>query len=269
MKQEIKKEIVKKKNNRWCTKPLHGKYPLLIGKPHVDFQNTNNWLRSDIKGETEGLLIAAQDQALYTRNYQQHIVGNEIGSRCRMCYKESEIIDNITSGCEVLAKAEYIDSHNKAAAYLHWNICNDLGIMTSDKWYENQPDTVTNTETHTVLWDMAVQTDRHIKANRPDIIIKDKVNSTCKLIDMTVPCGKNVSSKEIEKKSKYKDLEIEIQRMWKMKTAVIPIVIGALGTIKKGMENNIRNVSEAMNIKSLQNTCLLGTARILRKVLSI
>ena len=81
-------------------------------------------------------------------------------------------------------------------------------------------------------------------------------------------CDKNVSSKEIEKKSKYKDLEIEIQRMWKMKTELIFIVIGALGTIKKGMENNTRNVSEAMNIKSLQKTCLLGTTSILRKVQS-
>lgn len=41
---------------------------------------------------------------------------------------------------------------------------------------------------------------------------------------MTVPCDKNVSSKEIEKKRKYKDLEIEIQRMWKMKAEVIPIL---------------------------------------------
>ena len=111
---------------------------------------------------------------------------------------------------------------------------------------------------------MAVQTDRHISANRPDIIIRDKVSSTCKLIDITIPCNTTVSSKEIEKKSKYKDLEIEIQRMWKMKTKVIPIVIGPLGTIKKGMECNTRNVSENMNINSLQKTCLLGTARILR-----
>ena len=49
----------------------------------------------------------------------------------------------------------------------------------------------------------------------------------------------------------------------------IPIVIGAVGTIKKEMDNNIRNVSENLNIKSLQKTCLLWTARILRKVLSI
>ena len=111
--------------------------------------------------------------------------------------------------------------------------------------------------------------DRHISANRPDIIIKDKMNSTCKLIDMTVPCDKNVSSKEIEKKSKCKNLEIEIQRMWKMKTEVIPILIGALDIIKKGVDNNIRNVSKNLNIKSLQKACLLGNARILRKVLSI
>ena len=95
------------------------------------------------------------------------------------------------------------------------------------------------------------------------------MNSNCKLIDMAVPCDRNVSIKEMEKKSKYKDLEIEIQRMWKMKTEVIPIVIGALGTIRKGMEDNIRSVSGNMNIQTVQKTCLLGTARILRKVLSI
>lgn len=53
--------------------------------------------------------------------------------------------------------------------------------------------------------------------------------------------------------------------MWKMRTEIMPIVIGALGTIKKGMENDTRNVSEAMNVKSLQKTCLPGTARTLRE----
>ena len=53
LKQEIKKELVKKKNNRWLSKPLHGKCPSLIWEAHVDLPNTKNWLRSDIKGETE------------------------------------------------------------------------------------------------------------------------------------------------------------------------------------------------------------------------
>ena len=56
---------------------------------------------------------------------------------------------------------------------------------------------------------------------------------------MTVPSDRNIALKEIEKKSKYKDLELEIRRMWHMKTIVIPVVVGALGTVKKGIVENI------------------------------
>ena len=59
---------------------------------------------------------------------------------------------------------------------------------------------------------MPVNTDRTITANRPDIIVKDSVNSTCKLIDMTVPSDRNIALKETEKKCKYKDLELETDR---------------------------------------------------------
>ena len=52
----------------------------------------------------------------------------------------------------------------------------------------------------TIMWDRPVNTDRTITANRPDIIVKDSVNSTCKLIDMTVPSDRNIALKEIEKK---------------------------------------------------------------------
>ena len=73
--------------------------------------------------------------------------------------------------------------------------------------YKSTNRTLTNTETYTVLGYMVVHTDRHIGANTPDKIIKDKTNSTCKMIDMTVPCDKNVSSKEVENESKYKDFK--------------------------------------------------------------
>ena len=60
---------------------------------------------------------------------------------------------------------------------------------------------------------------------------------------MTVPSDRNIALKEIERKSKYRDLELEIQRMWHMKTVVIPVVVAALGTVKKGMIENIKKVS--------------------------
>ena len=49
---------------------------------------------------------------------------------------------------------------------------------------------------------MPVNTDRTITANRPDIIVKDSVNSTCKLIDMTVPSDRNIALKETENQRK-------------------------------------------------------------------
>ena len=86
---------------------------------------------------------------------------------------------------------------------------------------------------------------------------------------MTVPSDRNIALKETGKKSKYKDLELEIHRMWHMKTVVTPVVVDALGTLKKGMVENIKKVSERVTMTEIQKTCMLGSARILRRVLSV
>ena len=44
------------------------------------------------------------------------------------------------------------------------------------------------------------------------------------------------------------DLELEIQRMWQMKTEVIYVVVGVLGPIKRGMVENITRVSERVTV---------------------
>jgi hypothetical protein len=49
--------------------------------------------------------------------------------------------------------------------------------------------------------------------------------------------GQNVIKKEAEKILKYKDLTIEIQRMWNVKTKAISVIIGATGTISRSLEN--------------------------------
>ena len=69
---------------------------------------------------------------------------------------------------------------------------------------------------------------------------------------MSIPSDKNIALKEIEKRSKYNDLELEIQRMWKMKTEVISVVVGVLGTIKKWMVENIKKISERATMTEIQ-----------------
>ena len=86
---------------------------------------------------------------------------------------------------------------------------------------------------------------------------------------MTVPSDRNIALKEIEKKGKYKDLELELQTMWHMKSVVIPVVVGALPTVKRGMVENIKKIIRESYCDRDPKICMLGSARILRKVLSV
>ena len=56
-----------------------------------------------------------------------------------------------------------------------------------------------------------------------------KKEKTYVLIDVVVPADRNVEQKEAEKKLKYKNLYIEIQRMRNMKCMVITVITGATG----------------------------------------
>jgi hypothetical protein len=49
----------------------------------------------------------------------------------------------------------------------------------------------------TLLWNQAVHTDREVTANRPYIIIKNRKEKTCTLIDMVIPADRNVVHKEV------------------------------------------------------------------------
>ena len=64
------------------------------------------------------------------------------GEQMQMCSQHEETMDHIVSGCEVLAKTEYISRHNNAVAYLHWSI---FKIMMSRLQ-------TTGTNTHQRLW---------------------------------------------------------------------------------------------------------------------
>jgi len=53
------------------------------------------------------------------------------------------------------------------------------------------------------------------------------------------PHGKKYLYRNSTESLKYKDLKIEIEKMWVMNTTTIPVILGARGVVKKGMEKYI------------------------------
>jgi DNA-directed RNA polymerase subunit H (RpoH/RPB5) len=136
-------------------------------------------------------------------------------------------------------------------------------------WYEHVPKLVETSQggKETILWNQQVQTDRTTRINKPDIIVRDNEKGTCVLKHVAVSGDRNVIEKEAKKILKYKDLTVEIQRMWDAKTKVIPVIIGATGTISKSFRKYVSNLPGKHEVKKLQKTAILGTAHILREVL--
>jgi hypothetical protein len=87
------------------------------------------------------------------------------------------------------------------------------------------------------------------------------------LLDVAITADSNVIQKEAEKILKYKYLTIEIQRMWNVKSRVIPVIIGATGTISISFRKYVSTIPGNHDVRELQKTAILGTAHILRKVL--
>ena len=89
----------------------------------------------------------------------------------------------------------------------------------------------------------------------------------CKIVDFTVPADHRIKLKECEKKDKYLDLTKELKKLWNMKVTIVPIVIGAFGTITKGLLKGLEDLEVGGRVETIQMTALLRKAGRLRRVM--
>ena len=184
---------------------------------------------------------------------------------------EDETVAHVVSECPKLAQKEYKNlRHDNVAKVIHWKLCEKWGFEKAEKWYMHQPERVLESEDCKILWDFPLQTDKQLEHNRPDITVVEKKDKSCKLIDPSCLFDTRIEKKEEEKCTKYSDLKYEIARIWKMKKVdVIQVVIGTLGTVTKNFDKWLERLELDLTVEMLQRPCLLGTARIKRKVLDI
>ena len=115
--------------------------------------------------------------------------------------------------------------HKKVGKMFHWKLCEKWAFNKAEKWlYTSQK--VLESENYKFLCDFAIQNDKTLEHNRPDITVIDMKSKKCILI-----------KREEKKCTNYSELRYKIAKIWKMiKAEVILVVIGALGTVKKPFE---------------------------------
>ena len=263
---KIRKE--REREDEWKRMALHGQF--LRDTETISDDMSWTWLRRGyLKRQTASLILAAQDQALRTNLVKTKIDKTQNQPLCRMCMKTNETVDHIISGCCKLAQKEYKRRHDCVARALHWDLCKQAGFPHAGRWYEHSPEPVMENTNYKILWDFSIQTDHVIQARRPDLVFIDKKNKLCKIIDVAIPGDSRIESKEREKVEKYQDLAREMRKLWNVKVEVIPIVLGSLGTLPLNLKIWMRKITPSIHVETIQKSVLLGTARILRKVLEI
>ena len=264
----LKRSKKEKRLEDWEEKVLHGKYLRQTKKVRND--PCWAWLQNgDLKRETESLIVAAQNQSIRTNLVEAKIDKSQGDSLHRVCRKVDESIDHIVSGCSKLAQKEYKRRHDNLGKIVHWKLARKSNFEAGEKWYEHEPESVLENEDNEIFWDFSIQTDHVIEARGPDLVVVSKKERSCKIIDFAVAGDIRIEEKEKDKIENYQDLGRELQKTWNVKVKIMPLVVGSLGAIPKQFGNRLKQIGIAVGTAQVQKTVLLGTARILRKVLEI
>ena len=118
-----------------------------------------------------------------------------------------------------------------------------LGLMQEvwskkvcERWYEYKVESDIENDIEKILWDVCIQVDRQIEHRRPDIVVIEKNTNRCLIIDVACPVANNLILKRNEKLENYSELRLEIARMCHKETFILPIIIGALGSMPNDLE---------------------------------
>jgi len=257
----------------WAQKVMHGRHYHELDQAHVDKEASNAWLmHGDLFPETEGFMIAIQDQVVCTRNYRKCILKDStVQDVCRRCHQTGETIQHVTAGCSAIVQSDYKQRHDQVAKIIHQTLAIKHGLATqSEKYYQYEPRAVMDNAKHKMYWDRTITTDKTVQHNRPDITLIDKAHKTVYLVDIAVPNSNNVQKTCEEKKAKYKDLSDEIKSQWAMnRVIIIPIVISATGIIPHSIHDSTRMLDLNKYIYvELQKAVILSTCHIVRKFLN-
>ena len=91
------------------------------------------------------------------------------------------------------------------------------------------------------------------------MLVIDREENTWYIVDYAIPVDHHVKEKEEEKIDKYMDLAAEVRRQFRVKTVIVPIVLGALGAVPEKLSESLEKLEIEDIIGSLQTAVLIST----------
>ena len=146
---------------------------------------------------------------------------------------------------------------------IHWELCKKLKFDLSNKWYMHNPEYVLENGTYKLFWDFEMQTDHQISVRRPDLIINKKKRELAELLSRRT---REWKWKTVKRGRSTSTLVGNCRKLSNMNVTIIPIVIGALGTVTKGLVQGLNDLEIMGRVEIVQTTALLRSARIRRSV---
>ncbi|XP_044757798.1 uncharacterized protein LOC123315955 [Coccinella septempunctata] len=256
----------------WKSKSLHGRFYASMQQEEVDVTKSNTYLTQGyLYPQTEGTLLAIQDQVVPTRSYIKHIMKQQIEStKCRLCNNYEETIQHLSSGCSQIAGTKYLSRHNDMGKVVHQQMCLREGLLRHFTPYHlYTPQALLENENTKIYWDLTVVTDLGIEHNRPDMVVWNKVNETALIIDFAVPLDNNLSKAYGEMVAKYEALARQMKDLWKLKSVkIMPLIISANGLVHRRTAAHVEELNLPQNtITWMQKAVILGTVSIVRQII--
>ena len=121
----------------------------------------------------------------------------------------------------------------------------------------HNPASTQENETHKLLWDFEIQNELPNLCQTIRPYYNQQKKRTCQIVDFAVPADHRIKLKESEEKDKSLDLARELKKLWNMKVTVIPIVVGALGTVTKGLVKRPEDLEIRGRVETIQTIALL------------
>ena len=118
-------------------------------------------------------------------------------------------------------------------------------------------------------WDTEVKTTPKVKRNKPDIVMWNKEDHKCFVIDVCIPLDENAKANKKLKQDRYMPLLAGLKRLYpEYSFSIVPIVIGATGLVTNTLLSYLKGIGfDKKDMKTLmQLKALIGSMRIMKTI---